>query len=151
MLGVRRQLRFILLGLNGLHLASVSSYDRSLSDLKFPRYKIVVQVVLGQVRQQGVKVASRCLWDADADNHASYTFENVRDALAAVVLLLSSRVLPLTPGPRRTLFGARRWSLEYTPSSCGGRAVQGQAGFLPVIRRVLVLDARGIAQKWLQR
>lgn len=44
-------------------------------ELNFPRYKIVVQVVLGENKHQGVRVASRCLFDADTDNHASYTFE----------------------------------------------------------------------------
>ena len=34
-----------------------------------------MQVVLGENRQQGVRVASRCLWDAAADNYASYTYK----------------------------------------------------------------------------
>jgi hypothetical protein len=42
----------------------------------FDRYKIVCQVVLGQNKQQGVRVASRCLWDTETDNFASYTFDS---------------------------------------------------------------------------
>ena len=42
-----------------------------------PRYKYVVQVVLGQMKNQGVRVTSKCLWDANFDNHASYSFYNV--------------------------------------------------------------------------
>ena len=42
--------------------------------LSYPRYKIVVQVVLGQSKNQGVKIASRCLWDTETDNYASYTY-----------------------------------------------------------------------------
>jgi hypothetical protein len=45
--------------------------------LAFPRYKLVVQVVLGQSKDQGVKIASRCLWDTETDNHASFFFKNV--------------------------------------------------------------------------
>ncbi len=46
--------------------------------LNYPRYKVIVQVVLGQNKQQGVRVASRCLWDTDADNFASFTYKAVR-------------------------------------------------------------------------
>jgi len=46
-------------------------------EMELPRYKIVVQVVLGEVRAQTVRVASRCLWDAEADNYASYSYSNV--------------------------------------------------------------------------
>ena len=44
--------------------------------LSIPAYKIVVQTVIGQVQGQGVKVASKCLWDEGNDNYASYTFCN---------------------------------------------------------------------------
>jgi tctex1 domain-containing protein 2 len=35
------------------------------------RYKIVVQTVIGQNADQGVRIASRCLWDPTTDNYAS--------------------------------------------------------------------------------
>lgn len=41
------------------------------------RYKLVVQVVLGEIKGQGLKIASKCLWDPNFDNWASYTFTNV--------------------------------------------------------------------------
>ena len=44
--------------------------------LSIPSYKIVVQCVIGQVLGQGVRVASKCLWDEANDNYASYTFSN---------------------------------------------------------------------------
>ncbi len=47
-------------------------------EMAIPRYKIVVQVTLGEMRNQGIRVASKCLWDADSDNYASYSFQNVR-------------------------------------------------------------------------
>jgi hypothetical protein len=40
------------------------------------RHKIVVQVTIGEVHGQGVRIASRCLWDTETDNHASSTFQN---------------------------------------------------------------------------
>jgi len=44
--------------------------------LNFDRYKIVVSVVMGQRRDQGVSVASRCAWDDKLDNSSSFTFTN---------------------------------------------------------------------------
>jgi predicted nucleotidyltransferase len=46
-------------------------------ECNFPRYKIVVQAFIGQQRLQDVRIASRCLWDNDQDNHASATFNSV--------------------------------------------------------------------------
>ena len=44
--------------------------------LNIPSYKIIVQCVIGQVLGQGVRVASKCLWDEANDNYASWTYEN---------------------------------------------------------------------------
>ncbi len=44
--------------------------------LSIPSYKITVQCVIGQVLGQGVRVASKCLWDEANDNYASYTYSN---------------------------------------------------------------------------
>ena len=50
------------------------------SELNVPRYKIVVQASIGEMKDQGVKVASRCLWaggpDKGTDNYASASFKN---------------------------------------------------------------------------
>ena len=40
------------------------------------RYKIVVQVVIGEIGGQGVRIASKCLWDDKNDNWASFTYSN---------------------------------------------------------------------------
>ncbi|XP_028300845.1 dynein light chain Tctex-type protein 2B isoform X2 [Gouania willdenowi] len=69
----------------------VSEQSRSLADCVrdkvkcagFDRYKLVVQVVIGEQRGQGVKMMSRCLWDADTDNYAEDVFFN--DSLFCVV------------------------------------------------------------------
>lgn len=37
----------------------------------FERYKIIVQSVVGEMRGQSVRVASRSLWDDKSDNFAS--------------------------------------------------------------------------------
>mmetsp|Transcript_11406 Transcript_11406/g.15559 ORF Transcript_11406/g.15559 Transcript_11406/m.15559 type:complete len:135 (-) Transcript_11406:293-697(-) len=42
----------------------------------FPRYKLVVQVTVGQRAGQCLRIASRCLWDTAADTCASACFEN---------------------------------------------------------------------------
>ncbi|XP_061832394.1 dynein light chain Tctex-type protein 2B [Nerophis lumbriciformis] len=56
--------------------------------LGFERYKFVVQVTIGEQRGQGVKMSSRCLWDADTDNYAEYVFMN--DSLFCAVAVFGS-------------------------------------------------------------
>lgn len=46
------------------------------AELDYPRYKVVVQVVMGENKLQGVRVASRCLWDADTDGFATHSYKN---------------------------------------------------------------------------
>ena len=38
------------------------------------RYKVVVQVVMGEQKGEGVKMACRCFWDSDTDGLASETY-----------------------------------------------------------------------------
>lgn len=45
-------------------------------ELNIPRYKIVLQSVIGAVKGQGAYIASRCLWDTDTDSYASYSVKN---------------------------------------------------------------------------
>ncbi|XP_056133691.1 dynein light chain Tctex-type protein 2B [Lampris incognitus] len=47
-----------------------------LRDVGFDRYKLVVQVVIGEQRGEGIKMVSRCFWDADTDNYAEDVFMN---------------------------------------------------------------------------
>ncbi|XP_004644634.1 tctex1 domain-containing protein 2 [Octodon degus] len=49
----------------------------------FDRYKMVVQVVIGEQRGEGVFMAARCFWDADTDNYTHDVFMN--DSLFCVV------------------------------------------------------------------
>lgn len=47
--------------------------------LDYDRYKFVVQVLIGERREQGVYFGTRCFWDSNTDNQASDTFTNVRN------------------------------------------------------------------------
>ena len=51
------------------------------SQLELPRYKYVVQVVIGEMRGECVRMGCRCLWDADTDNCADESYRNVSVAL----------------------------------------------------------------------
>ena len=52
------------------------SIKNEVKQLNVPRYKIIVQVTIGQAKDQGVSIASRCLWDVAQDNYASVNFTN---------------------------------------------------------------------------
>ncbi|XP_028667136.1 dynein light chain Tctex-type 4 [Erpetoichthys calabaricus] len=45
-------------------------------ELNPPRFKLVCNVILGQLNDQGVKIASRSLWDPKYDNFAITNFKN---------------------------------------------------------------------------
>ncbi|CAB1120999.1 unnamed protein product [Ectocarpus sp. CCAP 1310/34] len=47
-----------------------------LKEMNLPRYKYVVQVVIGEQRGEGVRMGSRCFWDSETDNVASETYVN---------------------------------------------------------------------------
>jgi tctex1 domain-containing protein 2 len=50
---------------------------QKVKELDYPRYKLVVQVIIGENKLQGVRIASRCLWDHETDNLATAAFKNV--------------------------------------------------------------------------
>ena len=50
--------------------------DRVKESMDLPRYKLVSFVTVGQVKDQGVKVGSRCVWNARCDKYASASFSN---------------------------------------------------------------------------
>jgi len=62
----------------------VKDWIRSIGDsikndvklMNLVRYKVIVQVTIGQLKNQGVSIASRCLWDVAHDNYASVSFTN---------------------------------------------------------------------------
>ena len=46
------------------------------SSTTFYVFQIVVEVVIGEQRGEGVRMGTRCLWDSDTDNFASDVFMN---------------------------------------------------------------------------
>ncbi|ESO05380.1 hypothetical protein HELRODRAFT_77755, partial [Helobdella robusta] len=47
-----------------------------LKSMGFPRYKFIVQAVIGEMRGQGVKMCCRTFWDSDTDSYVQETFVN---------------------------------------------------------------------------
>ncbi|CBZ28462.1 conserved hypothetical protein [Leishmania mexicana MHOM/GT/2001/U1103] len=44
--------------------------------LGYERYKLVTHATVTEAASQGMRVASRCLWDPETDNYATYTYSN---------------------------------------------------------------------------
>lgn len=61
---------------------------KRLKTVGFERYKLVVQVVIGEQRGEGVKMAARCFWDADTDSYTQDLFMN--DSLFCVAAVFGS-------------------------------------------------------------
>lgn len=47
-----------------------------LKGLNYDRYKFIVQVLIGERREQGMHFGTRCFWDSNTDNQASENFTN---------------------------------------------------------------------------
>ncbi|CAF0789801.1 unnamed protein product [Didymodactylos carnosus] len=56
-----------------------------MKNFPIPRYKIIVQTVIGQKYGQLIRVASRCLWDVKTDNMISVNYET-KDMIAIVTV-----------------------------------------------------------------
>eukprot|EP01063_Lacrimia_lanifica_P037436 TRINITY_DN7685_c0_g1_i1.p3 TRINITY_DN7685_c0_g1~~TRINITY_DN7685_c0_g1_i1.p3 ORF type:complete len:138 (+),score=67.22 TRINITY_DN7685_c0_g1_i1:70-483(+) len=48
----------------------------AVKQMGYERYKIVIQVNITEAQGQGIRIASRCLWDPDQDNFAEATFKS---------------------------------------------------------------------------
>ena len=59
--------------------------EKCKQSLNIPRCKILVQVTIGQMKDQGVKITSRCLWDTATDNYATVSFQNQHIWASAIV------------------------------------------------------------------
>ena len=58
-------------------LVTINIRDRlKTSNMKFDRYKFIVQCIIGENKGQGVKYGCRCLWDSDTDGMAEYVYLN---------------------------------------------------------------------------
>lgn len=56
--------------------------------IELPRYKYVVQAVVGEQRGEGVRMGCRCFWDADTDGYADDTYKN--DSLFCVAAVFAT-------------------------------------------------------------
>ncbi len=45
-------------------------------DLDLPRYKIICMIHIGQLKDQGLRMGSRCLWDSSSDSFSNYEYRN---------------------------------------------------------------------------
>jgi hypothetical protein len=71
------------------HNLDIAENVRSrLKDEFTSRFKIMVQVVIGEKQGQGVRMGSKCFWDSDTDNVAWYTFMN--DSLFCIVVAFAT-------------------------------------------------------------
>ena len=44
--------------------------------MMIPRFKIVCMIHIGQLKEQSMRIGSRCLWDPTNDSFASFEFRN---------------------------------------------------------------------------
>ena len=49
---------------------------KCMEELHCRRHKILVHLTIGQRKDQGVSIISRCLWDTGTDNYASASYRN---------------------------------------------------------------------------
>lgn len=50
--------------------------ERVKENLNISRYKLVSFVTVGQMRDQGIRFGSRCVWNASYDRYAAYSYKN---------------------------------------------------------------------------
>ena len=68
-----------------LALKLTATVKQAVKELNFPRYKFVVQVLVGENRNQGFQIASRCVWNDKLDSFACAEYKS--DILCAVVIV----------------------------------------------------------------
>jgi hypothetical protein len=61
------------------------SVHQLMRNFQIPRYKIIVQTVIGQKNGQLLRIASRCLWDPKTDNMITVNYET-QDMIAVVTV-----------------------------------------------------------------
>ncbi|XP_069134496.1 dynein light chain Tctex-type 5-like [Argopecten irradians] len=71
-----------------LSLQLSDTIRNTIKRMKFPRYKFVSFVTIGQKGNPNVVVASRCVWNTDDDSFASVTYENKTLFANAVVFAM---------------------------------------------------------------
>ena len=59
-----------------LCLSLTEVIKQRVKDLDYPRFRIVVTVNIGEMKEQGFRMGSRCLWEAKFDSFADAVFQN---------------------------------------------------------------------------
>jgi hypothetical protein len=59
--------------------------QESVQDMNYNRYKLVVQVIIAENCNQGIRVSSRCLWDSETDGFAEFTHSTGHMHVTALV------------------------------------------------------------------
>jgi len=52
---------------------------------EYDRYKLVVDVTIGEYTGQGVRISSRAIWDTSTDSYASSTYRHGNVFVTAIV------------------------------------------------------------------
>ena len=60
----------------GLAMELSETLKTKAKTLDAPRYKLVVLVQVGEKKDQGMKISSRCLWNHETDTFASASYKN---------------------------------------------------------------------------
>ncbi|KAI9138690.1 Tctex-1 family-domain-containing protein [Paraphysoderma sedebokerense] len=58
---------------------------QAVKKLEIPRYKLVAEVSIGEFKGQGIRVASRCVWDPNTDSYTSASYKNSTLFAVAIV------------------------------------------------------------------
>lgn len=59
-----------------LALEICNTVKEEVKKLRLPRYKLIFQSIIGEMKHQGCHVVSRSLWDDSTDNYATYSYKN---------------------------------------------------------------------------
>ena len=62
-----------------------SEIQQAVLNMGYERYKLVVQVTIAEACSQGLRIASRCLWDPEVDNFAQFTFSTEHMHVTGIV------------------------------------------------------------------
>ena len=71
-----------------LSLSLTEIIKQRVKDLNYPRYRIIVQVSIGELKEQGFRMGSRCLWEPKYDTFTTCSFQNKSIFATASVFLV---------------------------------------------------------------
>lgn len=83
--------------------------DKLVKETPYERYKFIVNVMIGEQRGEGVKMACRCFWDADSDNYVTDTYQNVSTQRPLLLTgrgggLKNTSICPVFVVPQKKIF-----------------------------------------------